>query len=254
MTLARKVRRYWRATKAAVVDQPAAADPADAAAWRDAVALWAELFGSFSPLIEGADVLELGCGDARLLGAVLHSGARSARGFERFAYWKGEGAGAAWLAERTPRLTLHTDITALDDLEDGLADLILARELDGFLPLEGLEERLALLFRLLRPGGEAILRLRCGHPEGGPDGPGYGFMTPTAWNALMLSTGFEIVEVRRIWRDPVAQGRAAAWLPHASDDERLTAETHLHLVRPWESWELDALKPYGDQRRTRKRG
>ena len=38
MTLARKVRRYWRATKAAVVDQPTAADPADAAAWRDAVA------------------------------------------------------------------------------------------------------------------------------------------------------------------------------------------------------------------------
>ena len=77
-------------------------------------------------------------------------------------------------------------------------------------------------------------------------------MTPTAWVVQMLGAGFEIVAVRRVWRDPADQRRAAAWLPEASDDERLTAEIHLHLIRPWESWELDALKDYGDQRRGRR--
>jgi len=253
MTVLGRVRKYWRAGKRLLVEDQPVVDPADQAAWADALMLWDELFGQFPLMVEGARVLELGCGDGRMLGALVNSGAGSGTGFDRHAYWSGEGRGAPWRADRAANLSLSKDIAGLDRLDEGSVDLVLARELDGFLALDGLEDRLAQVYELLRPGGDMVARLRCGGPGGGLDGPGYGFMTPTAWVSLLMSVGFEIVELRRVWRDPVAQGRAASWLPDASDDERLSTEIHVHLIRPWESWELDNLKAFGDQRREKRK-
>lgn len=250
MTVMARARRLWRVGKQVVLDKTPPLDPADQTAWEDAVALWNELFAPFSPVVEGADVLELGCGDGRLLAALAGSGgARSALGLEHRPYWRGKAGGVAWNTALFPRVELHPDRARLDSLDEGIADLILARELDSFLPLEELESGLERLYGLLRPGGEMIFRLRCCSPDEGLDGPGYGFMTPTAWTAQMLAAGFEIAAVRRVWRNADDQRRAAAWLPDASDDERLTTEIYLHLIRPWESWELDALSDYGHQRR-----
>lgn len=255
MTLRERMLGAWRLGAKVVLARPQPPDPADQAAWSDAVALWDALFEPFSPLVEGADVLELGCGDGRMLGALAGGGgARSAVGVERHAYWAGQGGAVAWRTGMFPRLELHADLRRIESLDDGVADLILCRELDRVLPLDGLEDGLARLHDLLRPGGEMIARVRCGDPRGGLDGPGYGFMTPTAWTALMLRAGFEVAGLRRVWRDPGEQDAAAARLPRASDDERLTAELHLHLIRPWESWELDALKEFGDQRRKSRKG
>ena len=252
MTVVAQGRRLWRVGKQVVLGRSPPLHPADAAAWEDAVALWAQLFEPFNPLVADADVLEIGCGDGRLLAALTQSGgARSGLGLEHRAYWRGEGDGVSWRAEEFVGVDLHDDPDRLESLDEGLFDLILARELDGFLPLEGLEARLERLYGVLRPGGEMIARLRCCGPGRNVEGPGYGFMTPTAWAAQMLAAGFEIAATRRVWRDAEDQKLVAAWLPDASEEERLTAEVHLHLLRPWESWDLDALKNFGDQRRGR---
>jgi SAM-dependent methyltransferase len=253
MNLLDRARQALRTGRQAVLPAPEVRAPSDQAAWEDAVALWNALFAPFSPVLEDAQVLELGCGDGRLLGALMATGgARSALGFERRAFWDGEGGGAAWRPQDTAGLELRVGLDAVGGLDNGAADLILARELDSFLPLDGLETWLTELYGLLRPGGEMLVRVRCGDGRGGPEAPGYGFMTPTAWTALMLGAGFEILDRRRTWRRPAEQGQAAERLPHASEDERLTAELHLHLIRPWESWELDNLRAFGDQRRAAK--
>lgn len=249
-----RARNAWRKGTRVLLAQTPALKPEDQEAWNDAVALWDQLFDPFSPLTDDADVLELGCGDGRMLGALSQSGrVRSATGIERYAYWNGEGGGAPWRTGMFPALQLHAEMRKFENLDDGEFDLILCRELDGFFPLDGLEDVLSRIYGLLRPGGEMIVRLRCG--DGGPGfrGPGYGFMTPTAWIALMLGAGFEVAGLRGIERDPASRARLMQRLPHASDDERMTAELHLHLVRPWESWELDALREFGDQRKRPKK-
>ncbi|MFN3816863.1 hypothetical protein [Brevundimonas sp.] len=253
MNLLDRARKALRAGRKAVLPEPEVRAPSDQAAWEDAVALWNALFAPFSPVLENADVVEVGCGDGRLLGALMATGGiRSAVGVERRAWWDGEGGGPAWRPRDTAGLDLRVGLDAVGGLDEGAADLILARELDGFLPLDGLETWLTDLYGLLRPGGELMVRVRCGDGSGEPEAPGYGFMTPTAWTALMLGAGFEILDRRRTWRRSTEQSAAADRLPHASEDERLTAELHLHLIRPWESWELDDLRAFGDQRRTGK--
>lgn len=252
MTMLNKARKMLRSGRQVILPGPQRVDPADQAAWEDAVALWNDLFAPFAPVVEGADVLELGCGDGRLAGALAASGrARSVTGLDHHPYWTGVGGGTAWGHQDMATMDLAAGLETLNALEDGTADLILARQLDSFLPLSGLEDRLERLYALLRPGGEMLARLRCGDGGDSQDAPGYGFLTPTAWVALMLGAGFEIAGHRRVWRTPADQRAAAARLPEASDDERLTAELHLHLIRPWESWELDALRPFGDQHRAR---
>lgn len=233
--------------KRVVLGAPSHPDPDDRMAWEAAIAVWNEVFQPFSPLIEDADVLELGCGDGRLAAALAGSGgARLVIGLDASAAWRGEGRAVRWDTSRVSRLELHARMDRLESLDPETFDLVLCRDLDGLFPLEGLEDLLARLYGLLRPGGEAILRLGCAGP--GP-GRGYGFMTPTAWIALAMRAGFEIAGQRRIWCDSSEQDAAAGRLPRASDDERLTAEIRMHLLRPWESWELDALREFGDQRR-----
>ena len=126
----------------------------------------------------------------------------------------------------------------------------MARDLDATLPLDGLERRLSRIYDLLRPGGEAVLRLRCFTPGGQIGaGAGYGVMTPSAWTIILMRAGFEIVGGAQVWRDQHVQSRVDELLPETSPEERGCAELRLHLVRPWESWELAGLTARRSKRR-----
>lgn len=208
---------------------------------RAAQALWHERFGSLNVMVEDADILELGCHDGRLLAHLLNTAserARSGVGVDVRPAWFRADGNVRWPEEeRSGRLELHTDMAYLQAFDLASFDLVLARDLESLFPLDELEDGLKRIYDLLRPGGEALLHVGCASPQGGQ--AGYGFLTPTSWIILAMRIGFEVGAVRRVWRDNDALAAAQAVLPHASDEERMTAEMTLRLIRPWEAWELD---------------
>lgn len=239
--MASRARKLLRSAKELVFPTLEPRDPAAAEADRVAQAVWHERFAPLNVMVEDADILELGCVDGRLLVHLLHTAgerARSGVGIDVQPTWLTPGGRVAWPEEeRSGRLELHTDLAYLQAFDLASFDLVLARDLERLLPLDELEDGLKRIYDLLRPGGEALLHVGCASAAGGP--AGYGFLTPTSWIILTMRTGFEIGAVRRVWRDHDAVAAAHAVLPHASDEERMTAEMTLRLIRPWESWELD---------------
>lgn len=246
--------RTWTRTARRVLFPPKAGGSDSVEAWADARALWLALFGVFRPETRDADVLELGCGDGRMLALVLAEGeARSAVGLDRRAFWNGEGA-AAWRAQDLAGLQLMPMLEHLHGLNEEAFDLVLCRELDSIFDAVEINDGLSRLYGLLRPGGEAIVRVRCADLRAdGFDGPGYGFMTPAAWTHFVLRAGFEIADSRAIPRDPAQAALARERLPQASEPERMTAELHLRLIRPWESWEIEMLGGFGPRPRAVKK-
>ncbi|WP_162998118.1 class I SAM-dependent methyltransferase [Brevundimonas lutea] len=244
MKLNRKAERLVTLARETVFPPRYELHPEEDAAQERAVAVWRDLFQPFGPLVEDADILEVGCADGRLASRlVTHGAARSATGVE-----PGFDFGPYDTLEG--RLTLSSDLAVLDTLDDGVFDLVLARDVDTALPLDGLERRLGRIYELLRPGGEAVLRVGCFAPGGRlGEGPGYGLMTPTAWAAVVMRAGFEIIDSAQVWRDDRNQSAVDIILPDASPTERACAEMRLHLVRPWESWELAALTARRSKRR-----
>src|SRR5690606_1524905 len=86
-------------------------DPDDRRAWEAAVGRWNEAFEPFSPLVDDADVLELGCRDGRMAAALASTGgARRVIGLDERAGWRGEGEGTPWASSTVPRLELHDEI------------------------------------------------------------------------------------------------------------------------------------------------
>jgi len=216
-------------------------DPEAAAADRVAQQLWHERFEPLGVMVEDADILDLGAHDGRVLAHLLSTypeRARSGVGVDPRAVWFEADGDVRWPEEeKTGRLELHTDLAYLQAFDLSSFDLVLARDLEALFPLDELEDGLKRIYDLLRPGGEALLHVGCASPQGGR--AGYGFLTPTSWIILAMRLGFEIGAVRRVWRDHDAVAAAQAVLPYASDEERMTAEMTLRLIRPWESWELD---------------
>lgn len=223
--------------------------PPEVQAARDqADRVWSDLFAPLNPMVDDADILELGGHDGRLSAARLESdiigcAARSAVVMDSHAYWAGEEAGVAWPRGTMPeRLELHDEMSHLGAFDPGSFDLILCRDFEATFAVDDVEDGLRRLYDLTRPGGEALIVVGCAdfaNPV--VEGAGYGFMTPTSWIMLMMRAGFEIGEVRRIWRPAEDAATAARILPDASDDERMTAQMRCRLVRPWESWEMDAI-------------
>ena len=219
-----------------------------AAAQARADVVWNEIFAPLNPMSADADILELGGYDGRLSAALLSSpiaggAARSAVVLDEHAYWDGAEGGVAWQRGTIPeRLELHDDLSHLGGLDPAAFDLILCRDFEAVFPLDELEQGMRRLYDLARPGAEALIVVRCADlDDPAIEGAGYGFMTPTSWIMLMMRAGFEIGEVRRVWRPAEAATTAAAVLPDASDDERMTAEMRCRLIRPWEAWELDGI-------------
>ncbi|WP_313443881.1 methyltransferase [Brevundimonas sp.] len=245
MQVRSRVRRL--ATKAKHLLYPSLPAPSPELARADEAVheIWTTVFAPMQPTVFGADVLEVGCRDGRLLAALLaqNESARSATGVERIPYWSGESAGPAWnTSDAEGALELHGDLRTLEAFDPDSFDLILCRDFESVFGLDDLEVGLRRLYDLARPGGECILHVGCGSGDGVEAfGSGYGFLTPTSWTMLMMRAGFEIDARRVSWRDEVQHTRAANRLPFSSDDERLASSVTFRLLRPWETWELDRI-------------
>lgn len=247
MKLNRNVSRLAKLARDTLSPPQIAHDPAEEAAQRTALGPWQDIYQHFGPQLEDADVLIVGCGDGRLAARfVTHGDARSAVGIET-------GAASFSPSDRLEgRLRLEGDLALLDTLDDETFDLVLSPSLDMQLPLSDLERRVRRLYDLLRPGGEAIVNLRCAaaRPEAGT-GPGYGVMNPSSWLGLFMRAGFEVAGTTRVWRDEAEASEVRERLPRTRDEERLCAELRVHLFRPWESWELAAAERKPPKRRRR---
>lgn len=245
--LLRKARRLVK-TARDVVFPERLFDPKFEAAAAQAEGLWQTLFAPFEPLTDDADILEVGCGDGRLLQGRLQPSsdqgqARSAVGLDHIDYWNGQGGALPLSAEgRDARLEMHNDIRYIHALDGASFDLILCRNFEAMFELSEVEQVLRRLYDLLRPGGEFLVVLGCPDlSSDDPRGPGYGVLTPSSWMMLVMRAGFEVLSVRRQWKPAEAAAEAAAVLPWSSEDERMTAELRCHLIRPWEAAELDQL-------------
>lgn len=240
-----RVRRLATTARNALYPRPPSPSPELARADSITRELWASIFEPLQPTVFGADVLEVGCRDGRLLAALLAQDepARSATGVERMPYWMGEGAGPAWnTADAGGSLELHGDLRTLEAFDPGSFDLILCRDFEAVFALEDVESGLRRLYDLARPGGECIIHVGCGSGDGIETfGSGYGFLTPTSWTMLMMRAGFEIDAQLPSWRDEMQRSRAANRLPFSSDAERFASSVAYRLLRPWEAWELDRI-------------
>lgn len=240
-----RVRRLATKAKNVLYPRPPSTSPELAKADAAAHEIWDNVFAPMRPTVFGADVLDVGCRDGRLLAALLSQGepVRSATGVERTPYWSGEGAGPAWnTAEAEGALELHGNLRTLEAFDPNSFDLILCRNFESVFELDDLETGLRRLYDLARPGGECIVHVGCGSGDGIEDfGPGYGFLTPTSWTMLMMRAGFEIDAHRVLWRDEMQRARAISRLPFSSDAERLASAVTFRLLRPWEAWELDRI-------------
>ncbi|WP_421730453.1 class I SAM-dependent methyltransferase [Brevundimonas sp.] len=245
--LLRKARRLMNDARDVVFPERLVDPDIDTAEAR-AEARWETLFAPFQSLTEDADILEIGCGDGRLLQGRFQASpdqgpARSAVGLDHVDYWNGQGGAVALGPEGAgSRIELHNDVRYIHALDGASFDLILCHNFETMFELAEVEDVLRRLYDLLRPGGDFLVVVGC--PDLASDdsrGPGYGVLTPSSWMMLMMRAGFEVRSVRRQWKSAEAAAAAAAILPLASEEERMTAELRCHLIRPWEAAELDQL-------------
>lgn len=199
--------------------------------WLEIEEAWFSRREAFGLQTEDADVLHLGCGDGRLLHVVLggNSPARRAIGI------RGPRQSQAlidWpMADHRGRIHIHDEIAYLDAFDPASFDLIVCDEVDEVFRLDNLETGLDRLYALLRPGGEALLEVQC---AGRGHDAGFGVLTASSWIMMCMRAGFEPARVIRlpfgVREDTVA------------DTDAATGALQLHLLRPWEAWELERLR------------
>lgn len=228
----------------ASVDILAAGD----AVWADAKAAWGSDFADLEPLVDDADLLEIGAGDMRMLALLLTAepdrvGARSAVGLGMDGQTALEEDTSRLIRQFGDRLQWHSGSRIFDALESSTFDMILCRDWQAWFAEAGMEAGLARVYDLLRPGGEFLVNVDCADlADLSATGKGYGVMTPSSWMMAFQRAGFEIGQVRRSLRMLESAGMAQTVLPLSSDDERSTARLRCRLVRPWEAWELNGLR------------
>jgi len=199
--------------------------------WIEVEQAWISRKQAFGLQTEDADILHLGCGDGRLLHVVL-GGNRPAR---RAIGIRGPGQSPAlidWpMIEHRGRIHIHDEITYLDAFDPSSFDLIVCDDLDDVFRIDNLETGLDRLYALLRPGGEALIEVRCAGP--GHDG-GFGVLTASSWIMMCMRAGFEPAHVIRL---PARAGEDTV-----ADTDAAAGALQLHLLRPWEAWELERLR------------
>lgn len=199
--------------------------------WREVEDAWLSQKRAFGLQTEDADVLHVGCGDGRLLHVVMggNSQARRAVGI------RGPGqsrTSIAWpMGDRRERIQLHDEIAYLDAFDPASFDLIVCDEIERVFRLENLEVGLDRLYALLRPGGEALLKVECARQNGEE---GFGVLTASSWIMMFMRAGFELAQVIRL---PMNGGEEVVAKTDAD-----TGALQLHLLRPWEAWELERLR------------
>ena len=199
--------------------------------WLEVEDEWLSQKRAFNLQTEDADVLHVGCGDGRLLHVVMseNSPARLAVGI------RGPGQSQAlidWPTGRhRDRIQIHDDVAYLDAFDPASFDLIVCDDIESVFRLESFEAGLDRLYALLRPGGEAVVKVGC---AGGGGEAGFGVLTASSWIMMFMRAGFELAHVIR---SPVSGDDEA--VPGTDAD---TGALQLHLLRPWEAWELERLR------------
>ncbi|KQR56242.1 hypothetical protein [Brevundimonas sp. Leaf168] len=199
--------------------------------WREVEEEWLSQKQAFGLQTEDADILQLGCGDGRLLFLLLGgdhparraTGIRTLIGSKTLINWPME--------DRLGRIQIHDEIAYLDAFDPASFDLIICDDLENVFCLDGLEDRLDRLYSLLRPGGEAVLTVQCANTTGTG---GFGVLTASSWIMMFMRAGFEPANVMRL---PTAVDREA--MEQTTGDAQ---SLRLHLLRPWEAWELERLR------------
>lgn len=236
-----KIKRILSELRQAVNPTPVVVDTASETGWNGAMSVWNTEFADLHPVIDDADVLEIGGEDARVSGLLLT--ARPDGGPARSVVCLGAGGDAGWVREFGDQLQVHADARVFNALETGVFDVVLCRDWGAGFAMEALETGLSRIYDLLRPGGEFLVVVDCADlVDFRPTAKGYGVMTPSSWMMAFQRAGFEVVAERRSLRSLERAGLAQSVLSMSSEDERSTARMRCRLVRPWESWELNVLR------------
>jgi SAM-dependent methyltransferase len=233
--------------------------------------LWDGLYSRWEPVIDGRVVLDLGCASGYLLRLLMEAHRpRRLIGVDIRSWWKEI---ADWDRDDEVVEFLEGDLRSVP-VDEGSVDLILCSSVFQYLPPEDLLATLARAYRLLRPGGELMLRtqlytsylgaslhrsyelpyvhllhgeelLRDRLQDRRGRKPQYtNGLTASSYLATFAMAGFDILDARRLMNKhaPEVQARVAADFPVAPDELNCTG-LEARLLRPIEPDELEHFAP-----------
>lgn len=239
-------------------------------------ALWQSLYGPMGAVVDGRTVLDLGCSWGYMMRFLAEEfRPRKLIGTDPGGAWEPSDSGWDWMAMGDLVEFHRGDLAEIHAIPDGSVDLIMCTSVLQYMTPEGIEANLATCRRLLRPGGEMILRTRCFtsyigadlhrlidtpyvhmiHPEDDLRSwvaehhdratPYLNWLTATTYVTTFVRAGFEVVDVRRRMnsRAPDVRERVAELYPWIDETERNVAEVEARLVRPVTVEDLPALGP-----------
>jgi cyclopropane fatty-acyl-phospholipid synthase-like methyltransferase len=157
-------------------------------------ALWRDLFARYTPVVDRAVVLDVGCSWGYVLRHLAaHHRPRRLVGVDTAAHW--EAAGDA----RDPAIELHCcELAELDAIDEGSVDLVLCTATLEHMTPEGVEATLRRASALLRPGGRAILRIGIFASAARAERqPRYvNWLTPSTYGTIFRRAGLEVLDLR----------------------------------------------------------
>jgi SAM-dependent methyltransferase len=236
--------------------------------------LWSGLYSRWNPVIDGRVVLDLGCSWGYLLRLLAERHRpRKLIGVDTTSWWTKVETG--WQEEAGAGLVelLEGDLESVS-VEDGSVDLMLCSGVFMYLPPETLLATLQRAYRILRPGGELLLRTQLYTSYLGASLHRYYELpyvhllhgeellrdrlhahrnrTPQYTNGLTASSylatfalaGFDILDAHRLVNQhaPEVQERVAAEFPVAGNELNCTGLA-ARLLRPIEPDELELFAP-----------
>ena len=243
--------------------------------------LWEGLYSRWEPVIDGRVVLDLGCSWGYLLRLLMDDHRpRKLIGVDIRSWWN--EVEPAWDRDGVVEF-LEGDLGSVP-VDEGSIDLILCSSVFQYLPPEALLETLARAYRLLRPGGELMLRtqlytsylgaslhrayelpyvhllhgeelLRDRLKDQRGRSPQYtNGLTASSYLATFAMAGFDILDSRRLVNRhaPEIQARVAAEFPVSADELNCTG-LEARLLRPIEPDELECFAPMTSTRGARRR-
>jgi ubiquinone/menaquinone biosynthesis C-methylase UbiE len=264
----------YREARAAWVNEPTKGTQA----WGhdQADAIWQQTYAPWDPVVEDQVVLDLGCHWGFLLKYLLDEGRRPRRliGVDIRTWWDDFDHGWDW--QGTGLVELHAGELPDVDLEERSIDLMLCTSVFQSILPERLDETLRAIYRLLKPGGQLLVRThlytsylgaglhrqydlpyvhmlyperqlmeRLGREgrENAPTRPFMSWMTSSSYLAAYARAGFEILDAPRSTSGPAPEIReqvAEAW--PVNHDELFGGSLATRLLRPFEPGDLDEIE------------
>jgi SAM-dependent methyltransferase len=246
--------------------------------------LWDGLYSRWNPVIDGRVVLDLGCSWGYVLRLLLERHTpRKLIGVDVRSWWTEVESG--WERDVGDGVVefLEGDLRSVP-VDEGSVDLVLCSSVFQYLPPEELLATLERAYRILRPGGELLLRtqlytsylgaslhrdyelpyvhllhgedlLRDRLRAGRDRTPQYtNGLTASSYLATFAAAGFDILDARRLINRhaPEVQARVAADFPVSANELNCTG-LEARLLRPIEPDELELFAPMTSTRVVRRR-